>query len=129
MAGGLLAPPFFKGQIVKKTLSAKNLKKFLSLLLDLFFVRYDSIFYQNHLVCLQNTFEKTYPESRGPKGSCHILCWFDVYILQNNITPGRLRFRPIQWRGSMAAAEFRKQKQTSKKNELSTFTFGFQEMT
>jgi hypothetical protein len=44
MAGGLLAPPFFKGQIVKKTLSAKNLKKFLSLLLDLFFVHYASIF-------------------------------------------------------------------------------------
>jgi hypothetical protein len=44
MAGGLLAPPFFKGQIVKKTLSTKNLKKFLSLLLDLFFVHYASIF-------------------------------------------------------------------------------------
>jgi hypothetical protein len=44
MAGGLLAPPFFKGQIVKKTFCAKNLKKFLSLLLDLFFVHYASIF-------------------------------------------------------------------------------------
>jgi hypothetical protein len=44
MAGGFLAPPFFKGQIVKKTLSTKNLKKFLSLLLDLFFVQYASIF-------------------------------------------------------------------------------------
>jgi hypothetical protein len=29
----------------------------------------------------------------------------------------------------MAAAEFRKQKQTSKKKKLITFTFGFQEMT
>ena len=38
MGGGLSAPPFFKGQIVKKTLSAKNLKKFLSLFLDIFFV-------------------------------------------------------------------------------------------
>ncbi len=44
MAGGLSAPPFFKRQIVKKTLSAKNLKKFLSLLLDLFFVTFASIF-------------------------------------------------------------------------------------
>ncbi len=57
----------------------------------------------NHLVCLQNTFENTYPESRSPKGSCHILWWFDVYILQNNITPG------------MTAADFRKKKFTSKK--------------
>jgi hypothetical protein len=44
MGGDLSAPPFFKSQIVKKTLSAKNPKKFLSLLLDLFFVNYASIF-------------------------------------------------------------------------------------
>ncbi len=46
-------------------------------------------FLSNHLVCLQNAFEKTYPESRSPKGSCHFLCWLEVYILQNNIMPGR----------------------------------------
>ncbi len=46
MAGGLLAPRFFKGQVVKKTLSAKNLKKFLSLLLYLFFLHYASIFFK-----------------------------------------------------------------------------------
>jgi hypothetical protein len=55
---------------------------------------YSVHFYQNHLVCLQNTFEKTYPESRRPKGSCHILCWLEVYILQTNIMPDRLCFRP-----------------------------------
>jgi hypothetical protein len=46
-------------------------------------------FLSNHLVCLQNAFKKTYPESRSPKDSCHILCWLEVYILQNNIMPGR----------------------------------------
>jgi len=44
MGGDLSAPPFFKSRIVKKTLSAKNLKKFLSLLLDLFFVNCALIF-------------------------------------------------------------------------------------
>jgi hypothetical protein len=45
MGGGpYRPPPFFNGQIVKKTLIAKNLKKFLSLLLDLFFVHYASTF-------------------------------------------------------------------------------------
>jgi hypothetical protein len=94
--GAYRPPPFFNGQIVIKTLSAKNLKKnsippFRSLFCILCFN-----FYQNHLVCLQNTFEKTYPESKSPKCSCHMLCWFDICILQINITPGRLCFRPQQ---------------------------------
>ncbi len=89
--GSLSAPPFFKGQIVKKNLKCQKSEKFLSLFLDLFFVLYIVLqFLSNHLVCLQNAFEKTYPESRSPKGSCHILCWLEVYILQNNIMPGRL---------------------------------------
>jgi hypothetical protein len=37
-------PLFFKIQIVKKTVSAKNLKKLFSLLIDLFFVNCASIF-------------------------------------------------------------------------------------
>ncbi len=61
---------------------------------DLFFLSCASFFYQNHLVCLQNAFEIIYPESRSPKGSCQILCWLEVYILQNNISPGRLCFGP-----------------------------------
>jgi len=70
--GGFLAPPFFKGQIVKKTLRVKKSKKmciplFMSLLCMLCFD-----FYQNRLICMQNEFEKTYPEGRSPKRSCHI---------------------------------------------------------
>jgi hypothetical protein len=72
MGGGFLAPPFFKGQIVKKTLRVKKSKKmciplFMSLLCMLCFD-----FYQNRLICMQNEFEKTYPEGRSPKRSCHI---------------------------------------------------------
>jgi len=94
--GGLIGPPFFQRPNSQKNLKYQKSEKisippFRSLLCTLCFN-----FYQNHLVCLQNTFEKTYPESRGPKGSCHILCWFNVYILQNNITHGRLCFRPQQ---------------------------------
>jgi hypothetical protein len=36
--GGLIGPPFFQKANSQKTLSAKNLNKFLSLLLDFFFV-------------------------------------------------------------------------------------------
>jgi hypothetical protein len=59
MGGGFLAPPFFKGQIVKKTLRVKKSKKmsiplFMSLLCMLCFD-----FYQNRLICMQNEFEKT----------------------------------------------------------------------
>jgi hypothetical protein len=83
-------------------------------------------FYQNQLVCLQNSFEKTYLESRSPKCSCRILCWFDVYILQNNITPGRLRFRPQQSAGGAWPQQSSENKsKLLKSNELSTFTFGF----
>ncbi len=92
--GGLIGPPFFQRPNSQKNLKYKkseqiSIPPLISLLFTLCFN-----FYQNHLVCLQNTFEKTCPESRSPKGSCHILCWFNIYILQNNITPGRLRFRP-----------------------------------
>ena len=44
MEGGLIGPPFFQKPNSQKTFSAKNLKKFLSLLLDLFFVHCSSIF-------------------------------------------------------------------------------------
>ncbi len=92
--GAYCPPPFSKAKQSKTNLKCQKSEKnsiplFRSLLCTLCFN-----FYQNHLVCLQNAFEKTYPKSRSPKVSCHILCWLDVYILQNNITPGRLCFGP-----------------------------------
>jgi hypothetical protein len=70
--GGLIGPLFFQ----RPTNSQKNLKcqkseknsvaPLRSLRCTLCFN-----FYQRHRVCLQNAFEKTYPESRSPKGSCH----------------------------------------------------------
>ncbi len=117
MAGGLLAPPFFKGQIVKKTLRVKKSEKIcipllISLLCTLCFT-----FYQNHLICLQNEFEKTNPESRSPKGSCHIWRCLEVFLLQNSITHGRLCFRPQQSGGKAWLPQ--------SSETTASFTFGF----
>ncbi len=72
--GGLIGPPFFQRPNNQKNLKCQKSEKnsippLISLLCTLCFN-----FYQSHLVFLQNTFEKTFPESRSPKGSCHILC-------------------------------------------------------
>jgi hypothetical protein len=66
--GRLSAPPFFQKPNSQKQ---KNLKSQKSEKIPIPPLRSFN-FYQNHLVCLQNAFEKTYPESRSPKGSCHI---------------------------------------------------------
>jgi hypothetical protein len=62
-------PPFYQRPNSQKSKCQKSEKisipPLISLLCTLFFN-----FYQNHLVCLHNTFEKTYPESRSPKDSC-----------------------------------------------------------
>ena len=115
--GGLSAPPFFQRPNSQKNIKCQKSEKISipplrSLLCTLCFT-----FYQNHLICLQNEFEKTNPESRSPKGSCHILCWFDVYILQNNITHGRLCFRPQQSGGKAWLPQ--------SSETTASFTFGF----
>ena len=92
--GRPFGPPFFQKPNSQKNLKCQKSEKIPIPPLRPFLCKLCFNFNQNHLVCLQNAFEKTYPESRSPKGSCHILPWLEVYILQNYIKSGRPRFGP-----------------------------------
>ncbi len=70
--GGPFGPPFFQKPNSQKNLKCQKSEKIPIPPLRSFLCKFCFTFYQNHLVCLQNAFEKTYPESRSPKGSCHI---------------------------------------------------------
>jgi hypothetical protein len=72
MGGGLIGPPFFQKQNSQKNLKWQKSEKIPIPTIRSLLCKFCFNFYQNHLVCLQNAFEKTYPESWSPKGSCHI---------------------------------------------------------
>ncbi len=102
---GLIGPPFFQRPRSLETLFKKKFEKISIPLLGSHLCESILDLLQQHLCFLQFDFENYFPESGGPKGSCHMWSCVDLYHTSKQLYIWQAIFwTPTKWRGGMAAA-------------------------